>query len=108
MQCCATCTFSVTYEDTDVGESCKKCWCCTTCSTDCSRGCEGRKEEESEDEAAVRILGLNTDVVAQVELVRSQLVMEAEALYARSDTDSDDDGVNLDDEYSEEEGESGS
>ena len=34
--------------------------------------------------------------------------MEAEALYARVDTDSDDDGVNLDDEYSEEEGESGS
>lgn len=56
-------------------------------------------EEESEDEAVVRILGLETETVAAAEAVRRQLVIESEILYADDDTESDD----PENEYSEEE-----
>ena len=91
--------FSVTYEGTDEREKCDRCWCCTRCSSDCSKACEGRVEEESEDEAVVRILGLETETVAGAEAVRRQLVIESEILYADDDTESDD----PENEYSEEE-----
>jgi len=89
----------VTYEGTDEREKCDRCWCCTRCSSDCSKACEGRVEEESEDEAVVRILGLETETVAGAEAVRRQLVIESEILYADDDTESDD----PENEYSEEE-----
>ena len=82
-------------------EHCDSCWCCTRCSSNCSRACEGREEEESEDAAAVRILSLDTELVA--EAVRRQLVTESEILYAGDDTDNDDDSDNLENECSEEE-----
>ena len=105
MQCCATFTFSVTYEDTDVGESCKECWCCTRCSKVCAKSCEGQKEEESEDEAAARVLGIDTALFARAEDVRKQLVIEAEALYDGGvETDSDVGSADLDNLDSEEEG----
>ena len=94
--------FSVTYEGTDEREKCDRCWCCTRCSSDCSKACEGREEEETEDEAAVRILGLETETVAGVEAVRRQLVIESEILYAGDDTENED-SDDPENEHSEEE-----
>ena len=59
--------------------------------------------EESDDGAALRILGLRTETVAQVEAVRRQLVTESEILYAGDDSDNGDGDDNLEDEFSEEE-----
>ena len=56
---------------------------------DCSKACEGREEVESDDEAAMRILNIDTESVAAAEALRRQLVMESEILYADDDTDND-------------------
>ena len=70
---------------------------------DCSKACEGREQEESEDEAVVRILRIDNELVAQAEAVRRQLVIESEILYAGDDNENVNDIDNSENEYSEEE-----
>ena len=83
--------FPVIYEATEVLERCERCWCCTRCTIDCA-GC-GR-EGETEEESAVRALGLdhNADVIACAEAKRKQFVRESAELYA-SQSGGDSDGT---------------
>ena len=55
---------SVSYGDlvTDV-ERCKNCWCCTACTALCGGACMGGREQEDDDDVALRVLGVDLDSV---------------------------------------------
>lgn len=55
---------SVSYGElvTDV-ERCQKCWCCTACTAECGGACEGGRQQEDDDDIALRVLGVDLDSV---------------------------------------------